>query len=59
MEFGLSQEQVLLQDSITRYLKDQVPLDKVRAVAEDPELDQSVWHGLTAVSYTHLRAHET
>ena len=59
MEFGLSQEQVLLQDSITRYLKDQVPLDKVRAVAEDPELDQSVWHGLTELGLAGLIIPET
>ena len=35
MEFGLSQEQGLLQDSIARFVKDQVSLETVRAVAAD------------------------
>lgn len=34
MEFGLSSEQTLLQDSVTRYLAEQQPLDAVRKVAE-------------------------
>ena len=41
MEFGLSQEQGLLQDSIARFVTDQVSLETVRAVAADPNLDQS------------------
>lgn len=54
MEFGLSQEQVLLQDSIARFLKDQVSLEQVRAVAEDPGLDQSVWQGLSELGLAGL-----
>ena len=38
MEFGLSQEQGLLQDSIARFVKDQVSLETVRAVAGGSQL---------------------
>lgn len=46
MQFGLSEEQVLLQDNIHRFLKDQVPLDRVRAYAEG-DSDTDIWQGLT------------
>ncbi|NIP16675.1 MAG: acyl-CoA dehydrogenase [Pseudomonadales bacterium] len=35
MEFGLSEEQTLLQDSVTRYLDANCPLDRVRRFAEE------------------------
>lgn len=48
MEFGLSQEQILLQDSVNRFLTDQVPLnDTVRKIAAGEESDAAVWQGLT------------
>ena len=46
MQFGLSEEQVLLQDNINRFLSDQVPLDAVRAYA-DGGSDDKIWQGLT------------
>jgi alkylation response protein AidB-like acyl-CoA dehydrogenase len=46
MEFGLSEEQTLLQDSVNRFLDAQVPLDRVRAFSEQPD-DQDIWQGLT------------
>jgi alkylation response protein AidB-like acyl-CoA dehydrogenase len=46
MEFGLSEEQMLLQDSVNRFLATQVPLDRVRAFSEQPD-DQDIWRGLT------------
>jgi len=46
MEFGLSQEQVLLQDSINRYLKDQANLDVVRKFTAGEIDDKSLWAGL-------------
>lgn len=46
MEFGLSSEQTLLQDSVTRYLAEQWPLDKVRKVAGGETDDTAVWQGL-------------
>ncbi|MEP4486032.1 MAG: acyl-CoA dehydrogenase family protein [Halioglobus sp.] len=47
MEFGLSEEQILLQDSVHRYLTEQVPLDRVRAIASGEEPDSAVWAELT------------
>jgi alkylation response protein AidB-like acyl-CoA dehydrogenase len=46
MEFGLSQEQVLLQDSVNRFLDVQVPLERVRRFAENGG-DGDIWQGLT------------
>ncbi|MCZ6504212.1 MAG: acyl-CoA/acyl-ACP dehydrogenase [Gammaproteobacteria bacterium] len=46
MEFGLSQEQILLQDSVGKFLNDQVPLDKVRQIASGESSDAEVWQGL-------------
>ncbi len=46
MEFGLSEEQILLQDSINKFLNDQVPLDRVRKIASGDEKDGEIWAGL-------------
>jgi alkylation response protein AidB-like acyl-CoA dehydrogenase len=45
VEFGLSQEQTLLADSVTRFLGNQVPLERVRRFAENAD-DQDIWKGL-------------
>ena len=37
MEFGLSQEQTLLTDSIARFLASEAPLDRVRRFARDQD----------------------
>ena len=47
MEFGLSSEQTLLQDSVNRFLTEQVPLDVVRKIATDDSSDAHCWGGLT------------
>lgn len=48
MEFSLSEEQRLLQDSINRFLETKCPLDRVREVAESGETRLGdVWAGLT------------
>lgn len=47
MEFGLSEQQILLQDSVHRYLTEQVPLDRVRRIASGDEQDSGVWAELT------------
>ena len=47
MEFGLSSEQILLQDSVNRFLTEQVPLDVVRKIATDDSSDANCWGGLT------------
>ena len=44
MEFGLSEEQTLLQDSVNRFLDEASSLDKVREFVKAPETD--VWGGL-------------
>ena len=46
MEFGLSEEQILLQDSVNRFLSDQVPLDRVRKFAEEKDAGGGRWQGL-------------
>jgi alkylation response protein AidB-like acyl-CoA dehydrogenase len=55
MDFGLSEEQVLLKDTIRRFLEEQCPTTRVRAIMEssaghDPEL----WHGLVELGLTGL-----
>ena len=47
MEFGLSSEQTLLQDSVNRFLREQVSLDKVRQLVSADIPDQETWQGLT------------
>ncbi len=44
MEFGLSEEQTLLQDSLNRYLDDASSLDEVRSFVENPA--SGLWSGL-------------
>ena len=46
MQFGLSEEQVLLQDNVNRFLTDNVPLERVRKYAEQGS-DTDIWQGLT------------
>ncbi|MCZ6854411.1 MAG: acyl-CoA dehydrogenase family protein, partial [Gammaproteobacteria bacterium] len=46
MEFGLSEEQTLLQDTVNRFLDDQAPLERVRRFADSPDC-ADLWHGLT------------
>ena len=46
MQFGLSEEQSLLQESINRFLSNQVPLDEVRKIADGDKPESDVWTGL-------------
>lgn len=47
MNFGLSEEQVLLKDTIKRFLQEQCPSARVRAVMEsDTGHDPALWQGL-------------
>lgn len=60
MEFGLSQEQVLLQDNVNRFLADRVPLDRVRAFAEaSPGDDADIWQGLAELGIPALLCPES
>lgn len=54
MEFGLSQEQILLQDSVNRYLTDHASLDKVRQVATGDSTDAEIWKGLVELGIAGL-----
>lgn len=47
MEFGLSQDQRLLDESIRKYLSSEVPLDMIRKLARPAETDAAVWQGLS------------
>lgn len=57
MEFGLSQEQVLLQDNVRRFLADRVPLDRVREFAAEAD-DADIWQGLADLGIAALLAPE-
>ena len=47
MDFGLSEEQTLLQDSIRRYLEAECPTTRVRAIMESATgHDPAQWRGL-------------
>ena len=46
MEFGLSQDQILLQDSVKKFLATEAPLDLVRGVDAKEQTDAAVWQGL-------------
>jgi alkylation response protein AidB-like acyl-CoA dehydrogenase len=58
MQFGLSQEQTLLQDSVNKYLNDQVGLDKVRTVAAGDTSDAAIWQGLSELGIPGLMISE-
>ncbi|HTO39937.1 MAG TPA: acyl-CoA dehydrogenase family protein [Rhizomicrobium sp.] len=46
MEFALSQDQKMLQDSVNRTLDRLCPLDRVRKAADEGAYAADVWHGL-------------
>ena len=46
MEFGLSQDQLLLDDSVRKYLSSEVSIDVVRKIASGEQSDSATWHGL-------------
>jgi len=54
MEFGLSQEQILLQDSVNKFLTDQAPLSEVREIASGESGDADIWRGLAELGITGL-----
>ena len=51
MEFGLSQDQLMLGDSVRKFLASEVPLDTVRQLAAGEVDDSSVWQGLSYVAW--------
>lgn len=58
MEFGLSQDQLQLQQSVARFLDEQVPLDAVRAFAEDRD-DARIRAGLAELGVSALLVPES
>lgn len=47
MEFGLSEDQRIFEEAIRRFVEDQVPLDRVRELAETGQgFDEAIWRGL-------------
>lgn len=58
MEFGLSSEQTLLADTVTRFLSEQLPLDEVRKIVAGQTSEQSAWSGLTDLGLTGIMISE-
>ena len=55
MEFGLSELQLSLQDSVSKFIEEQCPLDKVREFAGDAESDSAeLWRGLAELGVAGL-----
>jgi alkylation response protein AidB-like acyl-CoA dehydrogenase len=53
MEFCLSEEQVMLSDTVKRFLDDASPLDRVRELAADGAVhDAAIWQGLAELGLT-------
>jgi alkylation response protein AidB-like acyl-CoA dehydrogenase len=57
MQFGLSEEQVLLQDNVNRFLREQSPLDAVRSYADAGD-DTPLWQGLAELGIPALLVEE-
>ena len=56
MDFGLSQDQVLLKDTIRRWLDAECPTTRVRAVMESEDgHDPALWRGLAELGVTGLQ----
>src|SRR5262245_7262639 len=56
MDFGLSQDQVLLKDTIRRWLEAECPTTRVRAVMESEDgHDPALWRGLAELGVTGLQ----
>jgi alkylation response protein AidB-like acyl-CoA dehydrogenase len=58
MEFGLSEQQTLLADSVRRYLADAVDLDTVRGYADGGD-DAAIWSGLVDLGVAGLLVPES
>ena len=59
MDFGLTEEQRALQDSLRRLLQETAGLDHLReVVADGPALDRDLWRGLAEMGLTGLMVAE-
>jgi len=53
MDFGLSEDQLLLEETVRRYLEDQVPIERVRELREkDCPNDRAIWSALAELGVT-------
>jgi alkylation response protein AidB-like acyl-CoA dehydrogenase len=53
MDFGLSEDQLLLEETIRSFLADQVPIERVRELREkDCPNDRSIWSALAELGVT-------
>lgn len=59
MEFGLSQDQLLLGASVKKFLSNEVSLDTVRKVSAGDESDASVWRGIADMGIAGMLVPET
>ncbi len=59
MEFGLSQEQAILEESVRKFLFSEVPLDAVRTVAAGESADSEIWQGLAEMGLAGVLIPET
>ena len=57
MEFGLSEEQNLLRDSLNKFLTDKANLDRVRQFADSGD-DSQLWQELSALGIPGLLIEE-
>jgi alkylation response protein AidB-like acyl-CoA dehydrogenase len=50
MDFGLSEEQRLLEQTVRRFLDDELPISRVRdGIESGPAIDEIAWRGLAAL----------
>ncbi len=53
MDFGLSEDQLLLEDTVRRFLADQVPIERVRELREkNYPNDRAIWSALAELGLT-------
>jgi len=53
MDFGLSDDQLLLEKTVRRFLEDRVPIARVRALREEPcPNDRGIWKALAELGVT-------
>ncbi len=55
MDFGLSSEQVLLKDTLRRFLSERCPTTRVRSVMESGGHDPDLWRGLAELGVAGLQ----
>jgi alkylation response protein AidB-like acyl-CoA dehydrogenase len=60
MDFGLSEDQVMLEESIRSFLADRVPIDRVRALRDEScPVDPSIWQAIAELGATGILVPET